>query len=177
MAVLEISNINKSFGGNLVLDNVSMKAELGKVTGLIGPNGAGKSTLLNIVSGFLKADSGSILMNGVNIAGKPPYKAYKTGIARTFQDAQVLFYMNGLDNVVVSSPNQRGEAEYNALLRPRMVAKEEKERRIEAMAHLKELNIESKAESLSQALSYGQQKLLEFARMLIFVNQLIMPKL
>tara|TARA_Y100000814_G_scaffold290438_1_gene264985 strand:+ start:893 stop:1666 length:774 start_codon:yes stop_codon:yes gene_type:complete len=166
MAVLEISNINKSFGGNLVLDNVSMKAELGQVTGLIGPNGAGKSTLLNIVSGFLKADSGSVLMNGVNIAGKPPYKAYKTGIARTFQDAQVLFYMNGLDNVVVSSPNQRGEAEYNALLRPRMVAKEEKERRIEAMAHLKELNIESKAESLSQALSYGQQKLLEFARML-----------
>ena len=133
------------------------------VVGLVGDNGAGKSTLLNIVSGFLKADSGSILMNGVNIAGKPPYKAYKTGIARTFQDAQVLFYMNGLDNVVVSSPNQRGEAEYNALLRPRMVAKEEKERRIEAMAHLKELNIESKAESLSQALSYGQQKLLEYS--------------
>ena len=166
MATLEINRISKSFGGNLVLDDVSMKGTLGQVTGLIGPNGAGKSTLLNIVSGFLKPDSGSILMNGHEIAGRPPFKVFKTGIARTFQDSQVLSYMNGLDNVIVSSPGQKGEVEYNALFRPRMVAAEERLRRDEAMEHLRELDIEEKATSLSQALSYGQQKLLEFARML-----------
>lgn len=166
MAILEVSGVNKSFGGNLVLENVGMRAELGQVTSLIGPNGAGKSTVLNIVSGFLKADSGSIRMDGREIAGEPPFKCFKAGIARTFQDSQVLYYMNGLDNVVVSSPGQRGEMEHNALFRPMMVAAEERERRAEAMAHLASLNIESKAASLSQALSYGQQKLLEFARML-----------
>ena len=166
MAILEVRNVYKSFGGNLVLEDVSMNAELGQVTSLIGPNGAGKSTLLNIVSGFLKADSGSVVMDGREIIGSPPFKCFKAGIARTFQDSQVLYYMNGLDNVVVSSPGQRGELEYNALLRPGMVAAEESERRAEAMGHLTELNIQSKAASLSQALSYGQQKLLEFARML-----------
>ncbi|MYA50465.1 MAG: ATP-binding cassette domain-containing protein [Chloroflexi bacterium] len=166
MAILEVRNVNKSFGGNLVLEDVSMNAELGQVTSLIGPNGAGKSTLLNIVSGFLKADSGSVVMDGHEIIGSPPFKCFKAGIARTFQDSQVLYYMNGLNNVVVSSPGQRGELEYNALLRPRMVAAEERERSAEAMEHLTELNIQSKAASLAQALSYGQQKLLEFARML-----------
>ena len=166
MAILEVSNIYKRFGGNLVLDDVSMNAELGQVTSLIGPNGAGKSTLLNIISGFLKADSGSVRMGGREIIGAPPFKCFKAGIARTFQDSQVLYYMNGLDNVVVSSPDQRGEMEYNALFRPGMVAVEERERRAEAMGHLTDLNIQSKATSLSQALSYGQQKLLEFARML-----------
>ena len=166
MAILEVRNVFKSFGGNLVLEDVSMNGELGQVTSLIGPNGAGKSTLLNIVSGFLKADSGSVVMDGHEIIGSPPFKCFKAGIARTFQDSQVLYYMNGLDNVVVSSPGQRGELEYNALFRPGMVAAEERERRAEAMGHLTDLNIQSKAASLSQALSYGQQKLLEFARML-----------
>lgn len=189
MAILEVNGICKSFGGNLVLDGVSMEAGLGRVTSLIGPNGAGKSTLLNIISGFLAADSGTITVNGRETTGPlrapgwltrvpwlsgmararhelPPFDCFKAGIARTFQDSQVLFYMNGLDNVVVSSPGQRGELEYNALFRPFMVAEEERERRAEAMGHLEDLAIESKAESLSQALSYGQQKLLEFARML-----------
>ena len=166
MAILEINHINKSFGGNLVLDDVSMEAGVGQVTALIGPNGAGKSTLLNIISGFLKADSGRIMKDGRDIVGLPPFKCFKAGIARTFQDSQVLAYMNGLDNVIVSSPGQRGEIEYNALLRPRMVAAEEAERRVEAMGHLEGLDIESKSTSLAQALSYGQQKLLEFARML-----------
>ncbi len=166
MAILEVGNVHKSFGGNLVLNDVCMQADLGQVTSLIGPNGAGKSTLLNIISGFLKCDSGSVRMKGQELAGAPPFKCFKAGIARTFQDSQVLYYMNGLDNVVVSSPDQRGELEYNALLRPWMVAAEEKARRLEAMGRLEELGIQSKAASLSQALSYGQQKLLEFARML-----------
>lgn len=166
MATLEANNIFKSFGGNLVLDDVTMQAETGSVTGLIGPNGAGKSTLLNIISGFLKTDSGHILMNGKDVTGKPPHRVYNTGIARTFQDSQVLFYMNGLDNVIVSSPGQRGESEFNALFRPRMVAREERERSAEAMQRLTDLNIQDKSTSLSQALSYGQQKLLEFARLL-----------
>ncbi len=166
MAILEVGNIHKSFGGNLVLDDVSMQANPGQVTSLIGPNGAGKSTLLNIISGFLKADSGSVRMKGEELAGAPPFKRFRAGIARTFQDSQALYYMNGLDNVIVSSPGQRGELEFNALFRPRMVAAEERERRAEAMKRLEELGIGSKAASLSQALSYGQQKLLEFARML-----------
>ena len=74
MATVEADNIFKSFGGNLVLDDVTMQAETGSVTGLIGPNGAGKSTLLNIISGFLKTDSGHILMNGKDVTGKPPHR-------------------------------------------------------------------------------------------------------
>ena len=167
MAILEVRNVNKSFGGNLVLEDVSMNAELGQVTSLIGPNGAGKSTLLNIVSGFLKADSGSVVMDGHEIIGSPPFKCFKAGIARTFQDSQVLYYMNGLNNVVVSSPGQKWRtgvqrAPASEAWSPRRNASAAPRR----WEHLTELNIQSKAASLAQALSYGQQKLLEFARML-----------
>lgn len=166
MAILEVKHVDKSFGGFKALDDVSLAAEEGQVTGLIGPNGAGKSTLLNIISGFLELDRGQILVDGRDITGLPPHRCFEAGIARTFQDSQVLFYMTGLDNVVVSSPGQRGELEHNALFRPLMVAREERERRVEAMGHLERLNIPEKATSLAQALSYGQQKLLEFGRML-----------
>ena len=166
MALLEVRNISKSYGGNRVLDDVSFDAEPGVVTGLIGPNGAGKSTLLNIISGFARADSGSVRIDGTELAGRPPYHCFKSGIARTFQDSQVFPYMTGMENVVISSSPGIGRSEFNVLLRPRAVRKEERAKSDEAMDLLGLVNLQDKAKSMSQALSYGQQKLLEFARML-----------
>ena len=166
MAVLEVKGIGKSFGGYRVLDDVSFSLDAGAILGVIGPNGAGKSTLINIISGFLKTDDGVVLLNGKDITGKPPYSVFKAGIARTFQDSQVFYYLTGLENVMVSSPWGIGDQEYNVLLRPLAVAREEKKKREEAMAQLEQVNIPDKARSMAQALSYGQQKLLEFARML-----------
>jgi branched-chain amino acid transport system permease protein len=166
MATLEVQGVEKSFGGYRVLEDVGLSLDAGSILGVIGPNGAGKSTLINIISGFLKPDGGTVRLNGKDITGKPPYRVFKSGIARTFQDSQVFFYMTGLENVMVSAPWGIGEQEYNVFARPFAVAREEKQKREEAMARLAQVDITDKARSMAQALSYGQQKLLEFARML-----------
>ncbi|PZC46685.1 MAG: branched-chain amino acid transport system ATP-binding protein [Chloroflexi bacterium] len=166
MATLEVQGVGKSFGGYTALEDIGLSLDAGSIMGVIGPNGAGKSTLINIISGFLKPDTGTVKINGKDITGKAPYRVFKSGIARTFQDSQVFGYMTGLENVMVSAPWGIGVQEYNVLARPFAVAREEKQKREEAMAHLAQVNITDKARSMAQALSYGQQKLLEFARML-----------
>ncbi|MGL4876186.1 MAG: ATP-binding cassette domain-containing protein, partial [Clostridium sp.] len=66
--ILEVINIEKSFGRKKVLNGISFNLERGTILGILGPNGNGKTTLLNIIGGLLKADSGEVLVNGINVS-------------------------------------------------------------------------------------------------------------
>ncbi|NKC11704.1 MAG: ATP-binding cassette domain-containing protein [Gammaproteobacteria bacterium] len=100
--MLQVSNLTVSFGGLRALENVSMRVEPGEVIGLIGPNGSGKTTLLNTLSGVYSPDSGSILLDGRELAGLPAFEINGLGVARTFQNLRLFKRMTVLQNVMAA---------------------------------------------------------------------------
>ena len=103
MALLEVKNLTKSFGGLDAIKDASFSVHQGEILGLIGPNGAGKTTIFNLITGFLKPNEGSILFKGEEIRGKSPHKISQNGITRTFQTAKSFPHMTTLDNVMVGA--------------------------------------------------------------------------
>ncbi|OYT34924.1 ABC transporter ATP-binding protein [Archaeoglobales archaeon ex4484_92] len=101
--MLEVNGVSKKFGELTVLQNVAFKVNKGEKLGIIGPNGAGKTTLFNIISGFLKPDSGSIRFNGKSIIGKKPNHIAKLGLVRTFQIIKVFENMTVQENLLTVS--------------------------------------------------------------------------
>ncbi len=104
--LLKVSNLSKSFGGIMAVMDVSFEVRKGELLGLIGPNGSGKTTLVNLITGFVKPNSGSVVYNGTDITGWPPYKIVGLGIARTFQMVRPFYQLPAFKNLIVplSSP-------------------------------------------------------------------------
>ncbi len=107
MALLEVRDLTKSFGGIRAVEGCSFAVEEGSITALIGPNGAGKTTIFNIISGLHKPDAGAILFNGERIDRLPPHRITRKGISRTFQISRQLAELTVLENLVVQSPPGR----------------------------------------------------------------------
>ena len=154
MIQLEINNIYKSFGGLRVLKDVSLKVEGPELIGLIGPNGAGKTTLTNILDGVIKPTSGTVYLNGKRIDPLPPYKVAQSGFGRTFQVTRAFRRMTVLENLYVPA------LAMNPTARRRDFRKR-------AMEVLEFLTMEHLRNEYAQALSGGQQKLLELGRLLM----------
>jgi len=102
MKLLEIHRLNKSFGGLKATHDLSLAFDAGEMSSIIGPNGAGKTTLFNLLTGYLKPDSGSILYKGRDIAGLPHYKISRLGINRSFQRSHVCPSLTAFENVRAS---------------------------------------------------------------------------
>ena len=100
-AVLEVDDISKSFGGVVAVREVSFHLQEGELLGIIGPNGSGKTTLVNLLTGFVKPDSGKVAYLGKNITGKMPYKIAELGIARTFQMAKPFYKLPAFKNLII----------------------------------------------------------------------------
>lgn len=149
---LNVNNISKDFGGNRVLHNVSFTIDRAQLVGLIGPNGAGKTTLTNIMSGMLPASSGNIYLNSKRIDGLRPSTVAKAGLGRTFQVTRALRRMTVMENMMVPALAMHGTTPRRQL--------EDKARDI-----LSFLTIEHLTNEYGRALSGGQQKLLELARL------------
>ena len=103
MSLLLVENVSKSFGGINALSGVSLRVEQGEILGLVGPNGAGKTTLVNIVSGFLKPDSGRIYFEGRDISDLSPVERARLGIMRSFQGGRVFWHLPVVWNVFASA--------------------------------------------------------------------------
>ena len=99
MSLLQVTNLGKSFGGNRAVDGVSFEVAPGELLALIGPNGAGKSTTFNMVNGQLRADSGSIRLDGVELIGRKPRDIWHRGVGRTFQIAETFASLTVVENV------------------------------------------------------------------------------
>jgi branched-chain amino acid transport system ATP-binding protein len=121
--LLVVERVSRRFGGLLAVDAASLSAPVGRITALIGPNGAGKTTLFAIISGFLKPSAGSIRYNGEEIAGEPPYRLARRGIARTFQIVQPFAGLSVRENILVGS-HLRHRARADALTAAEQVGRE-----------------------------------------------------
>lgn len=157
--LLGVEGVSKNYNGIRALDHVSCTIGPGETVGLIGPNGAGKTTLFNVISGFVRPDSGRILFNDVDIVGRPPHAIAAVGIARTFQELRLIHRLSVLDNILLWFQNQPGESIHGAFVAPRRCATFESGNRLRALRMLEESELAGKAESPAADLSYGQQKL------------------
>jgi ABC-type branched-subunit amino acid transport system ATPase component len=100
-AVLEVDKVSRSFGGVVAVWEVSFHLQEGELLGIIGPNGSGKTTLVNLLTGFVKPDSGNVIYLGKNITGKMPYRIAELGIARTFQMAKPFYKLPAFKNLII----------------------------------------------------------------------------
>ena len=108
-SILEIKGLNKRFGGITAVKDFNLRVEKGQIIGLIGPNGAGKTTLFNLITGFLKPDSGTITFKGNNITKLKPHKIANMGLTRTFQLIKPLKRMLAIENVAVGYYSNRSK--------------------------------------------------------------------
>ncbi|TRB05455.1 ABC transporter ATP-binding protein [Agrobacterium tumefaciens] len=152
-AVLEITDIRKTFGGLKAVDGLGLTIEAGEVVGLLGPNGSGKTTLMNLISGALKPTEGSIRLKGQEIAGKRPDVIARAGVARTFQLVRLLPSLSLLENVAVS-----------AMFGPQRLSRLEAEKI--ARACLERIGLAGRETMPAGDLTYIDQKRLELARAL-----------
>ena len=108
MPLLEVVDVNVRFGGSLALNDVSISAEVGQVTGLIGPNGAGKTTMFNVISGLQSVTSGVVRLDGRDITRMSPTKRARHGMGRTFQRLELFTMLSVRDNIRVAADIHRG---------------------------------------------------------------------
>jgi branched-chain amino acid transport system ATP-binding protein len=99
--LLSVRGLSKSFGGVRALVNVTFDLNQGELLGVIGPNGSGKTTLVNLVTGFIKPDSGTVDYRGRRITGWMPYRIARLGIARTFQMVRPFTELPAFKNLIV----------------------------------------------------------------------------
>lgn len=173
-SILIAQNLSKSFGGLKAVNNASIEVKTNSITGLIGPNGAGKSTLFNLLSNFLKADTGKVIFEGKAVQNLNPHEIARKGFIRTFQVARVLSRLTVLENMLLGSQKQTGENIFSVLINQGRIRREEKENRAQAMNILESVGLAEKAYDYAGALSGGQRKLLEMARTLMTNPKLIL---
>ena len=123
--ILHVENVSKYFGGLAAVNNCSLKIKKGSITGIIGPNGSGKTTLFNLIAGNIKSTNGSVIFNNENITNIPSYQLFSKGLLRTFQIAHEFSNLTVLENLMMVPGNQSGEILLNALLKPKLIKKEE----------------------------------------------------
>ncbi len=164
MAMIEVQNLHKHFGGFHAVDGATLKIEKGSITGLIGPNGAGKTTLFNVIAGVLPPTSGRVLMEGEDITGLPPHELFSKGLLRTFQIAHEFHTMTVRENLMMVPPNQSGENLLSAWFHGEKVREQEARIRARADEVLEFLTISHIANEKAGQISGGQKKLLELGR-------------
>src|SRR6266566_3177267 len=108
MALLEVREVTRRFGGIVALDEVSFDVDEGEIVGLIGPNGAGKTTAFNVITRLYRPDSGELNFEGESLLGTPPHAVISRGIARTFQNLELFKTMTVRENVLVGAHARRG---------------------------------------------------------------------
>jgi branched-chain amino acid transport system ATP-binding protein len=154
--LLRIDEVVKKFGEVAALDHCSFTIEAGTITGLIGPNGAGKTTLFNLITGVIQPDEGRIYLKGEEVTGKKPYEIARRGVGRTYQIIRIFPKMTLLENlIVVGKGTERTTAE-------------------RAQELLRLVKLDEKREEYASDLSFGQQKLLSLAQVLMLDPQLIL---
>ncbi len=99
--LLRVRGLSKSFGGVRAVVNVTFKLNQGELLGVIGPNGSGKTTLVNLITGFVKPDTGTVEYHGRDVTGWMPYRIARLGIARTFQMARPFAELSAFKNLIV----------------------------------------------------------------------------
>lgn len=155
-ALLQVKNLGKSFGGVKAVDGISFDLAPGELLAMIGPNGAGKSTTFNMLNGQLRADQGSILLQGQELAGCKPRAVWRQGVGRTFQIAETFASLSVVENVQMALLSHDG-------LLWSMWRRAADHRRGDALALLEQVGMKSQADRPCNVLAYGDVKRVELA--------------
>jgi branched-chain amino acid transport system ATP-binding protein len=166
LALLELDHVTKRFGGLLAVSNVSFSLDKGEILSMIGPNGAGKTTAFNCITGLFPITSGSIKLDGDSIAGVPPHRITKLGVARTFQNIRLFAFMTAVDNVMVGAHWWMKERVWEGAFRTGRARREERSVEQRALELLDLLGLSRYAGSYAREMPYGLQRRLEIARAL-----------
>ena len=160
MAILEVKDVNKRFGGLQALGNVNLSVQDNTVHAIIGPNGAGKSTLLNCLVGKLIPDTGSVMFDGQSVLGRKPYEICQMGISRVFQTPEIFGDLTVMENMMIPLFAKRdGAFRMHAI----EAVSSEKGLREEAEKMLDEVNMLDKRNMHSASMSRGDKRRLEMA--------------
>ncbi|MCK4244171.1 MAG: LPS export ABC transporter ATP-binding protein, partial [Candidatus Omnitrophica bacterium] len=149
---LKLSNIRKSYGKKLVVNNLSLEVREGEIVGLLGPNGAGKTTTFHIVIGLIRPEGGSISLNGEEITSLPIYKRARLGMGYLPQEPSIFRKLTVEENIM-------------AILETLKISKKERRRRLREL--LKKLELEPLAKNKAFVLSGGERRRLEITRALV----------
>lgn len=166
--VIEVEGVSKSYGGVVANKSISLRVPEGKITGLIGPNGSGKTTLFNSIVGFHPIDEGSIKFKDKEISNLRVPQIARLGLLRTFQQTRIYGNMNCIDNMLISVPHRKMNYRDMFGERAGKVTMDE-------VDHLLDfVGLYEKRKLRSGDLSFGQQKLLEFAMALMNKPEVLM---
>jgi branched-chain amino acid transport system ATP-binding protein len=174
MALLEISQVSKRFGGLQALAGVSLELDEGVIASLIGPNGAGKTTLFNTLTGLYRPDEGEIRFQNHSLVGLKPEKIAGAGISRTFQNIRLFSQMSVLDNVLVGRHPRLQTTLADIFLCSKKFRSQEAGARRKALELIELTGLGGRENEWAQQLSYGEQRRLEIARALAAEPQLLL---
>lgn len=152
--ILEIKGVSKAFGGLQAVLNFDLKVPQGALIGLIGPNGAGKTTIFNLITGFIKVDSGDVWLKGEEITQLKPFQIVNRGMSRTFQLVDLFKEMTVLENVMIPCYSHRAKARRSGGKKPWEIA----------IKFLEEVGLGDRFNELVKNLAFGELRLLDIAR-------------
>jgi branched-chain amino acid transport system ATP-binding protein len=156
MALFEATHLHKRFGDRVVLEDISISFEEGKLSGIMGPNGAGKTTCFNVLTGRYAPDRGKVTFAGQDITGLTPREIARRGVSRSFQIMNLFNDYSALDNILVSLPEVRAQG-----FSPWRDLGANTSARDEAAQILKRVGLAGKENIQSKSLSYGDRRALE----------------
>jgi len=165
-SALLATNVTVRFGGLVAVNDVSFDIPRNTIVSLIGPNGAGKTTLFNVLTGFYRPSTGSVLLGERDITGFPPHKIAALGMGRTFQNIRLFGLMTAAENVMVAMHSHTTSNLLQIIARTRHQRREEVQARVFAQELLDFVGIGRHADQYARNLSYGDQRRLEVARAL-----------
>ncbi len=163
--LLTAEGLTKRFGGVVAVEDCTFSVPTGTITALVGPNGSGKTTVFNLLTGYLRADAGTVAFAGRRIRRPDPIRLYRAGLTRTFQQARIFPDLTLVENLVVAI-----QQPWRTIV-CRAIGRDDRSRAFEL---LEEFGLVQLAEARAGSLSYGQKKLLEFATVLMAEPQLVL---
>ncbi len=163
MAFLKISNLSKAFGGVSANHDISLAIEPNEIVSIIGPNGAGKTTLFDLITGVIRADSGSVSFDGAEIVHLPTSEIARLGVVRTFQQTKIFRDLTVLEAVMIGHHLHDRTSLWSAFLATKAAKRRRARKREHALEILEFIGMAERRDSVTQNLPYGEQKLLNIA--------------
>jgi branched-chain amino acid transport system ATP-binding protein len=167
LPLLEISNLTKSFGGNRAVDTVHINVNSGEIAGLVGPNGAGKSTVFNLITGFIRPDSGVVKLKGEAITGLRPDQIAMRGVGRTFQLTLLFHGQTVLDSLLAGHVRQEKTGFWQAFFNSRSYREERKQAFEKSLEVLEFMGLSDWKDTQVNVLPPGIQRFLGIAQVIM----------